>query len=121
MKRLASIHTGHLAGSATFVSGTTTAAVSKCGARRDFDNTNKRTRLIQAARTLAYRHGFREASLADIARQAQVPLGNVYYYFKTKEEIGEAIVEERLADMKSLQRKLEELDHPEDRFESVRS
>jgi len=50
-----------------------------------------------------------------------VPLGNVYYYFKTKEEIGEAIVEERLADMKSLQRKLEELDHPEDRFESVRS
>ena len=74
-----------------------------------------------AARTLAYRHGLREASLADIARQAQVPLGNVYYYFKTKEEIGEAIVEERLADMKSLQRKLEELDHPEDRFESVRS
>jgi len=34
--------------------------------------------------------------LADIAREAEVPLGNVYYYFKTKDEIGEAIVELRL-------------------------
>jgi TetR/AcrR family transcriptional regulator, transcriptional repressor for nem operon len=80
------------------------------------ENTDKRKRLIQAAMSLAYRHGFRETSLADIASHAHVPLGNVYYYFKTKEEIGEAIVEERLAEMKSLQRKLGEIDHPEDRL-----
>ena len=46
---------------------------------------------------LAYRDGFRESSLADIAKAAHVPVGNVYYYFKTKEELGEAVVERRLA------------------------
>jgi TetR/AcrR family transcriptional repressor of nem operon len=45
---------------------------------------------------LAYRHGFRETSLADIAEAARVPVGNVYYYFKAKEELAEAVVERRL-------------------------
>jgi TetR/AcrR family transcriptional repressor of nem operon len=34
--------------------------------------------------------------MADIAAAANVPPGNVYYYFKTKEEIGAAIIEQRL-------------------------
>src|SRR6266550_2026003 len=46
--------------------------------------TDKRSRLIQTAVKLAYRHGFRTTSLADIAEAAKVPVGNVYYYFKTK-------------------------------------
>jgi AcrR family transcriptional regulator len=79
-------------------------------------NADKRRRLIQAAMTLAYRHGFRQTSLAAIAKHAEVPLGNVYYYFKTKDEIGEAIVEERLSQMKMLQRKLGEIDSPKDRL-----
>jgi AcrR family transcriptional regulator len=49
---------------------------------------DKRTRLIETAMKLAYRNGFRETSLADIAQAAHVPVGNVYYYFKTKEELG---------------------------------
>ena len=53
---------------------------------------DKRTRLIETAMNLAYRNGFRETSLADIAQAAHVPVGNVYYYFKTKEELGEAVV-----------------------------
>jgi AcrR family transcriptional regulator len=65
-------------------------------ARTDID---KRSRLVSAAVGLAYQNGFGATSLADIAREAEVPLGNVYYYFKTKDEIGEAIVELRLADM----------------------
>ena len=58
--------------------------------------TDKRSRLIQTAVKLAYRHGFRTTSLADIAEAAKVPVGNVYYYFKTKDEIGEAIVHQGL-------------------------
>ena len=57
---------------------------------------NKRMRLIQSAVKLTHRHGFRTTSLADIAEEAKVPVGNVYYYFKTKDEIGEAIVQQRL-------------------------
>ena len=57
---------------------------------------DKRTRLIETATKLAYGRGFRETSLADIAEAARVPVGNVYYYFKTKEELAEAVVERRL-------------------------
>jgi AcrR family transcriptional regulator len=59
--------------------------------------TNKRSRLSETAADLAYRQGFGNTSLADIAEKAQIPLGNIYYYFKTKAEIGEAIAERRLA------------------------
>ena len=52
---------------------------------------DKRTRLIETATKLAYGRGFRETSLADIAEAARVPVGNVYYYFKTKEELAEAV------------------------------
>jgi len=34
---------------------------------------------------------------------SQRPVGNVYYYFKTKDEIGEAIVEQRLLELRTLQ------------------
>ncbi|HEX9625599.1 MAG TPA: TetR/AcrR family transcriptional regulator [Acidiferrobacterales bacterium] len=57
--------------------------------------TNKRARLLEAANTLIHKQGFNQTTLADIARQADVPLGNVYYYFKTKEDIGEAVIEQR--------------------------
>ena len=55
--------------------------------------TDKRDRLIQTAVTLMYQQGFHHTTLADIAREASVPLGTVYYFFKTKEAIGEALVE----------------------------
>jgi TetR/AcrR family transcriptional repressor of nem operon len=53
----------------------------------------KRARLIRTAVKLAYRHGFRETSLADIAEAAKIPVGNVYYYFKTKDEVIAAVID----------------------------
>ena len=55
--------------------------------------TDKRARLISAATLLIHQQGFYRTTLADIAETGGVPLGNVYYYFKTKDEIGEAVVE----------------------------
>src|SRR4029077_4240257 len=77
---------------------------------------DKRTRLIETAMKLAYRNGFREASLADIAEAAHVPVGNVYYYFKTKEELGEAVVEGRLAEFRALRKELDRLSSPKKRL-----
>lgn len=57
--------------------------------------TDKRIRLIEAAKTLIHQQGFNLTTLADIAQEADVPLGNVYYYFKTKEAIGMAVIEKR--------------------------
>jgi TetR/AcrR family transcriptional repressor of nem operon len=55
--------------------------------------TDKREKLIGAAGRLNHEQGFRSTTLADIAQQASVPLGNVYYYFKTKDSIGGAVIE----------------------------
>src|SRR5579863_3770981 len=77
---------------------------------------NKRTRLIETATKLAYGRGFRETSLADIAEAAHVPVGNVYYYFKTKEELGEAVVERRLAQFRELRQEIDRLSSPKKRL-----
>src|SRR5438105_14453650 len=77
---------------------------------------DKRTRLIETAMKLAYRNGFRETSLADIAQAAQVPVGNVYYYFKTKDELGEAVVERRLAEFRAFREELDRLSSPKERL-----
>src|SRR5258708_20922837 len=78
--------------------------------------TEKRARLIQTAVKLAYRHGFRTTSLADIAEAANVPVGNVYYCFKTKDEIGEAIVEQRLLELRTLQEQWDQRGSPKERL-----
>ncbi|MBC7298802.1 MAG: helix-turn-helix transcriptional regulator, partial [Demequina sp.] len=59
--------------------------------------TDKRERLADAALHLAYRHGFASTSIADIAEHAGVASGSVYYYFKTKDDVGLAVVD-RLAE-----------------------
>jgi TetR/AcrR family transcriptional repressor of nem operon len=56
---------------------------------------NKRARLLEAANKLVHEQGFNQTTLADIAKEADVPLGNVYYYFKTKEDIGQELIEHR--------------------------
>src|SRR5260370_13415560 len=77
---------------------------------------DKRARLIETAMKLAYQHGFRDTSLADIAEAAHVPLGNVYYYFKTKDELGEAVVERRLAEFRAFRDELDRLSSPQERL-----
>src|SRR5260221_835456 len=79
---------------------------------------DKRSRLIRTAVKLAYRHGFRETSLADIAEAAKVPVGNVYYYFKTKDEIGEAIVEQRLLEFRALREQWDKTGSPKERLQA---
>ena len=52
----------------------------------------KRERLVAAAQELVYRQGVARTTLAHIAEAADVPVGNVYYYFKTKDDIVGAVV-----------------------------
>jgi TetR/AcrR family transcriptional repressor of nem operon len=68
---------------------------------------DKRERLIASATQLVYREGVERPTLAEIAEAAEVPPGNVYYYFKSKDELIEAVVESRAAQVRDL---LETLD-----------
>ncbi len=50
-------------------------------------------RIVEKAVELAHKHGFERTTLADVAEAANVRKGNFYYYFKTKEELGRAVIE----------------------------
>jgi AcrR family transcriptional regulator len=77
---------------------------------------DNRKRLLEAAEKVTYRCGFGKTALADIAKEARVPLGNVYYYFKTKDEIGDAIVERRVSRFRRLLDELDKADSPQERL-----
>ncbi len=53
----------------------------------------KRERLVAAAVELIHEQGVESTTLADIAQRADVPAGNVYYYFKAKDDVVAAVVE----------------------------
>ena len=53
----------------------------------------KRERLTAAAMQLVHQHGIERTTLADIAKAADVPVGNVYYYFKAKDDVIAAVIE----------------------------
>jgi AcrR family transcriptional regulator len=80
------------------------------------EKSETRMRLAQAALKVAYRRGFGNAALTDIAKEARVPLGNVYYYFKTKDEIGNAIIELRVERLHRLLKELDQLGAPKERL-----
>jgi TetR/AcrR family transcriptional regulator, transcriptional repressor for nem operon len=53
----------------------------------------KRERLVASARDLLHRQGVQRTTLTEVAEAADVPPGNVYYYFKTKDELVKAVTE----------------------------
>ena len=61
----------------------------------------KRERLIAAAAQLVHQQGVERTTLADIAKAADVPPGNVYYYFKTKDEVIEAVIQAHVEQIKT--------------------
>lgn len=79
---------------------------------------DKRVRLIDAAMKLSHEQGFAATTLADVANAADVPLGNVYYYFRTKEAIGEALVQRRLDDSRAIRDRWGEEADPRDRLQA---
>jgi TetR/AcrR family transcriptional repressor of nem operon len=55
-----------------------------------------RESVLNAADHLFYVKGFSETSFADIADKAGVPKGNFYYYFQSKDELLDAVVDRRI-------------------------
>jgi AcrR family transcriptional regulator len=53
-----------------------------------------RPRILRAARKSFLEHGVQGASLREIARRARTSIGMIYYYFKTKDDLFLAVVEE---------------------------
>jgi TetR/AcrR family transcriptional regulator, transcriptional repressor for nem operon len=79
----------------------------------------KRDRLVAAAREVIHRQGVEKTTIADIARQADVPVGNVYYYFKTKDELVEAAIGSHVQDIQALLSTLERHRTPRARLKAL--
>lgn len=54
---------------------------------------NVRQHIIDVARTLITHKGYSAVGLAEIVKAAGVPKGSFYYYFQSKEEFAEALLE----------------------------
>ena len=54
-----------------------------------------RQRIVEAANRLFYHKGYSQTSFSDVVLAAGVPRGNIYYYFRTKDEILEASIKYR--------------------------
>ena len=55
-------------------------------------NNAKRQRIVEAAEQLFLSKGYLNTSLVDVARLADIPLGNMYYYHKSKMSILSAVL-----------------------------
>lgn len=84
----------------------------------DAKNGGKRERLVQAAVNLAYQRGYGATTLADLAEEAEVPLGNIYYYFKSRDEIGNVVLDHREEEFDRLRGELDQLETPLARLEA---
>ena len=80
---------------------------------------DKRQRLVKAAADLSHTRGLGNVVLADIAESADVPLGNVYYYFKTKAAISEAVIAQRCDEFRQLRGMLDRIPLPRERLKAL--
>jgi TetR/AcrR family transcriptional regulator, transcriptional repressor for nem operon len=62
----------------------------------------KRERLVAGAGDLLHQQGVQGTTLAQIAHAADVPPGNVYYYFKTRDDLVRAVIDSRAQSIRSL-------------------
>ena len=57
----------------------------------------KREHVLEAARQVLEKYGFRKLTLEDVAREANLATSSLYYYFKNKRELIQAVAELELS------------------------
>jgi AcrR family transcriptional regulator len=68
----------------------------------DVERAGKRERLVASAGELMHRQGVPVTTLAQVAEAADVPVGNVYYYFRTKDDLIRAVIDNRAAGVRAM-------------------
>jgi AcrR family transcriptional regulator len=79
----------------------------------------KRERLVTSATELLHHQGVQGTTLAEIADAADVPPGNVYYYFKTRDDLVHAVIDTRAEQISGLLRSLERRSSPAARLKGL--
>jgi AcrR family transcriptional regulator len=68
---------------------------------------------------MLHEQGVERTTIADVAAAADVPVGNVYYYFKTKDELVEAVVDCHVGDLRTMLASLERHRTPQARLKAL--
>jgi len=63
---------------------------------------DKRVQIIRAAGIVLHARGYAGTTLALVAAEAGLPLGNLYYYFKSKEDLAAAVVDARVRELDAI-------------------
>jgi TetR/AcrR family transcriptional regulator, transcriptional repressor for nem operon len=79
----------------------------------------KRERLVASAKELIHEQGVHRTTLAQVAERADVPLGNVYYYFKSKNDLVGAVVDGYTNEAAALLAALEQQRTPQARLKGL--
>ncbi|MFC4126931.1 TetR/AcrR family transcriptional regulator [Nocardia rhizosphaerae] len=79
----------------------------------------KRERLVEAAARVFYQQGVEKTTIADIAHAADVPVGNVYYYFKTKDQFVHAVLDTHAGVLAGIIAAIEPLPDPAARLKAM--
>lgn len=75
---------------------------SRAGTRVERRKARTRAGLLAAARQLFAAHGMEHTTIAQIAEHADIAIGSFYNYFRTKEELLDALLEEELSQQLAL-------------------
>ncbi|CAN7230241.1 TetR/AcrR family transcriptional regulator [Phyllobacterium sp. LjRoot231] len=70
----------------------------------------KRDILIATAAVLFWHQGYAVTSLANIATNSGIPLGNIYYYFKSKADLARGVADIFVAETEDMLREITEAD-----------
>jgi len=83
------------------------------------EGAGKRERLVMAARRMIHEQGVEKTTLADIAAVAEVPVGNVYYYFKTKDALVAAVLDAYQNSYRGISAELDRQPTPQARLKAL--
>ena len=80
---------------------------------------NTRERLVAGAQEVVYRQGLERTTIADVAHAADVPAGNVYYHFKTKDALVKATIDAHAEDIAAMLASLDRHRTPKARLRAL--
>ena len=88
--------------------------------RRRREKEHRRRQILDAARALLFKKGLNAISINQIARQAELAVGTIYFYFRGKEDIFAVLQEEGLTLLREeVQRALEGEADPAERLHAM--
>lgn len=79
---------------------------------RHLPEKERRGQILAAARRCFIAHGFHPTRMDDIAKEAQLSKGGVYFHFRSKQEVFESLVEEEYAASMGFLQQVVEDEHP---------